>query len=90
MLTDHINNVTVTVGADGVYLITNAQHLDTLAGTITIQTPVDAGKFDIIAQATATEVANYDSSTGYSSQEVEQFGATMGTTGDDVLTGNEQ
>ncbi|OSM94590.1 hypothetical protein AU509_15135 [Lonsdalea britannica] len=87
VLTDHINNVTVTVGADGVYLITNAQHLDTLAGTITIQTPVDAGKFDIIAQATATEVANYDSSTGYSSQEVEQFGATMGTTGDDVLTG---
>ncbi|MFP1780662.1 Ig-like domain-containing protein, partial [Lonsdalea quercina] len=87
VLTDHINNVTVTVGADGVYLITNAQHLDTLAGTITIQTPVDAGKFDIIAQATATEVANYDSSTGYSSQEVEQFGATMGTTGDDTLTG---
>ncbi|MFP1933683.1 beta strand repeat-containing protein, partial [Lonsdalea quercina] len=87
VLTDHINNVTVTVGADGVYLITNAQHLDTLAGTITIQTPVDAGKFDIIAQATSTEVANYDSSTGYSSQEVEQFGATMGTTGDDTLTG---
>ncbi|WP_146742525.1 Ig-like domain-containing protein, partial [Lonsdalea quercina] len=87
VLTDHINNVAVTVGADGVYLITNAQHLDTLAGTITIQTPVDVGKFDIIAQATATEVANYDSSTGYSSQEVEQFGATMGTTGDDTLTG---
>ncbi|WJV57188.1 Ig-like domain-containing protein [Pectobacteriaceae bacterium C111] len=87
VLIDHINNVTVTIGADGAYLIPNSLHADSLAGQITLQVPVDAGQFDVVAQATATEQANYDSATGYSSQSVEQYAVTVGTSGSDTITG---
>ncbi|WP_315709784.1 Ig-like domain-containing protein [Brenneria uluponensis] len=87
VLIDHINNVTVTIGADGAYLIPNSLHVDSLAGQITLQVPVDAGQFDVVAQATATEQANYDSATGYSSQSVEQYAVTVGTSGSDTITG---
>ncbi|MEH2922330.1 Ig-like domain-containing protein [Samsonia erythrinae] len=87
VLTDYINNVTYTVGADGTYLINNANNAMTLAGKVTIDVPIDAGKFNVVAQATSTEIANYDTATGYSSGGVEQYGLHVGTVGDDKISG---
>ncbi|WP_235319710.1 retention module-containing protein [Pectobacterium fontis] len=87
VLTDHINNVTYTVGADGYYLIKNASNAQTLAGTITLEVPVDAGKFNVVAQATSTEIANHDTATGYSAGGVEQYGMSVGAIGDDNMSG---
>ncbi|MCG8709470.1 Ig-like domain-containing protein, partial [Brenneria sp. 4F2] len=81
------NTVLYTVGSDGTYLIPNTNNAQSFTSEVSVLVPVSAGKFDVIAQATSTEIANYDSSTGYSSHEVEQYGATVGTTGDDTLTG---
>ncbi|WP_433919596.1 Ig-like domain-containing protein, partial [Pectobacterium zantedeschiae] len=87
VLTDHINNVTYTVGDDGSYVIKNANNALTLAGKITLEVPVDAGKFNVVAQATSTEIANHDTATGYSSGGVEQYGMSVGTIGDDNMSG---
>ncbi|WP_431191543.1 Ig-like domain-containing protein [Pectobacterium colocasium] len=87
VLTDHINNVTYTVGDDGSYLIKNANNAQTLAGKITLEVPVDAGKFNVVAQATSTEIANHDTATGYSAGGVEQYGMSVGTIGDDNMSG---
>ncbi|MFE8049137.1 Ig-like domain-containing protein [Brenneria goodwinii] len=81
------DTVLYTVGSDGTYLIPNTNNAQSFTSEINVLVPVSAGKFDVIAQATSTELANHDSSTGYSSDEVEQYGATVGTTGDDTLTG---
>ncbi|MEE3663101.1 tandem-95 repeat protein [Brenneria sp. g21c3] len=81
------DTVLYTVGSDGTYLIPNTNNAQSFTSEISVLVPVSAGKFDVIAQATSTEIANYDSATGYSSHEVEQYGATVGTTGDDTLTG---
>ncbi|WP_121588744.1 Ig-like domain-containing protein, partial [Brenneria goodwinii] len=81
------DTVLYTVGSDGTYLIPNTNNAQSFTSEISVLVPVSAGKFDVIAQATSTELANHDSSTGYSSDEVEQYGATVGTTGDDTLTG---
>ncbi|WP_390962394.1 Ig-like domain-containing protein [Pectobacterium aroidearum] len=87
VLTDHINNVKYTVGDDGSYLIKNANNAQTLAGKITLEVPVDAGKFNVVAQATSTEIANHDTATGYSAGGVEQYGMSIGTIGDDKMSG---
>ncbi|WP_434497754.1 Ig-like domain-containing protein [Pectobacterium aroidearum] len=87
VLTDHINNVKYTVGDDGSYLIKNANNAQTLAGKITLEVPVDAGKFNVVAQATSTEIANHDTATGYSAGGVEQYGMSVGTIGDDKMSG---
>nr|WP_309098183.1 Ig-like domain-containing protein [Pectobacterium carotovorum] len=87
VLTDHINNVKYTVGDDGSYLIKNANNAQTLAGKITLDVPVDAGKFNVVAQATSTEIANHDTATGYSAGGVEQYGMSVGTIGDDKMSG---
>ncbi|WP_442953124.1 Ig-like domain-containing protein [Pectobacterium sp. A5351] len=87
VLTDHINNVKYTVGDDGSYLIKNASNAQTLAGKITLDVPVDAGKFNVVAQATSTEIANHDTATGYSAGGVEQYGMSVGTIGDDNMSG---
>ncbi|WP_437217267.1 Ig-like domain-containing protein [Pectobacterium sp. LFLA-215] len=87
VLTDHINNVKYTVGDDGSYLIKNANNAQTLAGKITLEVPVDAGKFNVVAQATSTEIANHDTATGYSAGSVEQYGMSVGTIGDDNMSG---
>ncbi|MDX6915831.1 Ig-like domain-containing protein, partial [Pectobacterium carotovorum] len=87
VLTDHINNVKYTVGDDGSYLIKNASNAQTLAGKITLEVPVDAGKFNVVAQATSTEIANHDTATGYSAGGVEQYGMSVGTIGDDNMSG---
>ncbi|WP_121574242.1 beta strand repeat-containing protein, partial [Brenneria alni] len=87
ILNDHINNVTYTVGSDGSYLIPNTQGASTLAGTITISVPVDVGEFSVVAQATSTESANYDSATGSSMEGVEQYGLSIGSTGNDDMPG---
>nr|WED69390.1 VWA domain-containing protein [Pectobacterium colocasium] len=87
VLTDHINNVKYTVGDDGSYLIKNANNAQTLAGKITLEVPVDAGKFNVVAQATSTEIANHDTATGYSAGGVEQYGMSVGTIGDDNMSG---
>ncbi|GLW38646.1 hypothetical protein Pcaca04_25820 [Pectobacterium carotovorum subsp. carotovorum] len=87
VLTDHINNVTYTVGDDGAYLIKNANNAQTLAGKITLEVPVDAGKFNVVAQATSTEIANHDTATSYSAGGVEQYGMSIGTVGDDSMSG---
>ncbi|MEQ9883901.1 Ig-like domain-containing protein [Pectobacterium brasiliense] len=87
VLTDHINNVKYTVGDDGSYLIKNANNAQTLAGKITLDVPVDAGKFNVVAQATSTEIANHDTATGYSTEGIEQYGMSIGTIGDDKMSG---
>ncbi|MEI3775153.1 Ig-like domain-containing protein, partial [Pectobacterium brasiliense] len=87
VLTDHINNVKYTVGDDGSYLIKNANNAQTLAGKITLDVPVDAGKFNVVAQATSTEIANHDTATGYSTEGIEQYGMSVGTIGDDNMSG---
>ncbi|MFJ5437800.1 Ig-like domain-containing protein [Pectobacterium brasiliense] len=87
VLTDHINNVKYTVGDDGSYIIKNANNAQTLAGKITLDVPVDAGKFNVVAQATSTEIANHDTATGYSAGGVEQYGMSIGTIGDDTMSG---
>ncbi|WP_420899348.1 Ig-like domain-containing protein [Pectobacterium versatile] len=87
VLTDHINNVKYTVGDDGSYLIKNANNAQTLAGKITLEVSVDAGKFNVVAQATSTEIANHDTATGYSAGGVEQYGMSVGTVGDDNMSG---
>nr|WP_250116871.1 Ig-like domain-containing protein [Pectobacterium quasiaquaticum] len=87
VLTDHINNVKYTVGDDGSYLIKNANNVQTLAGKITLDVPVDAGKFNVVAQATSTEIANHDTATGYSTEGIEQYGMSVGTIGDDNMSG---
>ncbi|KFX02651.1 hemagglutinin, partial [Pectobacterium betavasculorum] len=87
VLTDHINNVKYTVGDDGSYIIKNANNAQTLAGKITLDVPVDAGKFNVVAQATSTEIANHDTATGYSAGGVEQYGMSVGTIGDDNMSG---
>ncbi|PWC09406.1 hemagglutinin, partial [Brenneria roseae subsp. americana] len=87
VLTDHINNVTYTVGSDGTYLIANTQGVSTLAGQITLVVPVDAGTFNVVAQATSTELANADTATGYSAEGVEQYGLSIGTTSSDTISG---
>ncbi|WP_263866593.1 Ig-like domain-containing protein [Pectobacterium brasiliense] len=87
VLTDHINNVKYTVGDDGSYIIKNANNAQTLAGKITLDVPVDAGKFNVVAQATSTELANHDTATGYSAGAVEQYGMSVGTVSDDTMSG---
>ncbi|APS31074.1 Ig-like domain-containing protein [Pectobacterium brasiliense] len=87
VLTDHINNVKYTVGDDGSYIIKNANNAQTLAGKITLDVPVDAGKFNVVAQATSTEIANHDTATGYSAGAVEQYGMSVGTVSDDTMSG---
>ncbi|MFC3396438.1 Ig-like domain-containing protein [Brenneria rubrifaciens] len=87
VLTDHISNVTYTVGSDGAYLIPNTQGVSALAGQITLVVPVEAGKFNVVAQATSTELTNADTATGYSSEGVEQFGLSIGTTASDTISG---
>ncbi|MCW2486220.1 type I secretion C-terminal target domain-containing protein, partial [Candidatus Symbiopectobacterium sp. NZEC127] len=85
---DHINNdATYTVGKDGTYTIANAHNANALSGTVTLYVPVAAGKFEVVAQATSTEKLNHDSATGYSTEGVEQYGAAIGTTGDDSVQG---
>ncbi|BES85761.1 hypothetical protein PEC302107_12220 [Pectobacterium araliae] len=87
VLTDHINNVKYTVDDDGAYLIKNANNTQTLAGKITLEVPVDAGKFNVVAQATSTEITNHDTATSYSAGGVDQYGMSVGTIGDDNMSG---
>ncbi|MBA0186334.1 Ig-like domain-containing protein, partial [Pectobacterium versatile] len=87
VLTDHINNVKYTVGDDGSYLIKNANNAQTLAGKITLEVSVDAGKFNVVAQATSTEIANHDTATGYSAEGAEQYGLSVGAAGNDTMSG---
>ena len=83
---DHINNdATYTVGKDGTYTIANTHDLSTLSGTVTIYVPVPAGQLEIVAQATSTETLNHDTATGYSTEGVEQYGATIVTASDDTI-----
>ena len=83
---DHINNdVTYTVGKDGTYTIANTHDLSTLSGTVTIYVPVPAGQLEVVAQATSTETLNHDTATGYSTEGVEQYGATIVTASDDTV-----
>ncbi|MCW2477496.1 Ig-like domain-containing protein, partial [Candidatus Symbiopectobacterium sp. NZEC135] len=85
---DHINNdATYTVGKEGTYTIANAHNASSLSGTVTLYVPVAAGKFEVVAQATSTEKLNHDTATGYSTEGVEQYGAAIGSTGDDTVQG---
>ncbi|MDX5631057.1 MULTISPECIES: tandem-95 repeat protein, partial [unclassified Brenneria] len=81
------NTVLYTVGSDGTYLIPNSDNAQSLTADIDIRVPVSAGKFDVVAQATSTESANYDSATGSSVEEVEQYAMSIGSTGDDTMSG---
>ncbi|GBO50224.1 poly(beta-D-mannuronate) C5 epimerase 1 [Pectobacterium versatile] len=87
VLTDQINNVKYTVGADGSYLIQNAHNAQTLAGKITLEVPADAGKLNVVAQATSTEMGNHDTATGYSAEGAEQYGLSVGAAGNDTMSG---
>ncbi|AYH13774.1 hypothetical protein C5E23_06055 [Pectobacterium parmentieri] len=87
VLTDQINNVKYTVGDDGTYLIQNAHNAQTLAGKITLEVPGDGGKLNVIAQATSTEISNHDTATGYSAEGAEQYGLSVGTAGNDTMSG---
>ncbi|MBW5892187.1 Ig-like domain-containing protein, partial [Pectobacterium polaris] len=87
VLTDQINNVKYTVGADGSYLIQNAHNAMTLAGKITLEVPADAGKLNVVAQATSTEMGNHDTATGYSAEGAEQYGLSVGAAGNDTMSG---
>ncbi|WP_145951820.1 Ig-like domain-containing protein, partial [Pectobacterium peruviense] len=87
VLTDQINNVKYTVGADGSYLIQNAHDAQTLAGKITLEVPADAGKLNVVAQATSTEMGNHDTATGYSAEGAEQYGLSVGAAGNDTISG---
>ncbi|WP_368350136.1 Ig-like domain-containing protein [Pectobacterium peruviense] len=87
VLTDQINNVKYTVGADGSYLIQNAHNAQTLAGKITLEVPADAGKLNVVAQATSTEMGNHDTATGYSAEGAEQYGLSVGAAGNDTISG---
>ncbi|QXE14340.1 Ig-like domain-containing protein [Pectobacterium atrosepticum] len=87
VLTDQINNVKYTVGADGSYLIQNAHNAQTLAGKITLEVPADAGKLNVVAQATSTEIGNHDTATGYSTEGAEQYGLSVGAAGNDTISG---
>uniref|UniRef100_UPI002B24DE3C Ig-like domain-containing protein n=1 Tax=Pectobacterium versatile TaxID=2488639 RepID=UPI002B24DE3C len=87
VLTDQINNVKYTVGADGSYLIQNAHNAQTLAGKITLEVPTDAGKLNVVAQATSTEMGNHDTATGYSAEGAEQYGLSVGAAGNDTMPG---
>ncbi|WP_323666657.1 retention module-containing protein [Pectobacterium punjabense] len=87
VLTDQINNVKYTVGADGTYLIQNAHNAQTLAGKITLEVPGDAGKLNVVAQATSTEMGNHDTATGYSAEGAEQYGLSVGAAGNDTISG---
>ncbi|RJL31040.1 Ig-like domain-containing protein, partial [Pectobacterium polaris] len=87
VLTDQINNVKYTVGADGSYLIQNAHNALTLAGKITLEVPADAGKLNVVAQATSTEMGNHDTATGYSAEGAEQYGLSVGAAGNDTMSG---
>nr|WP_240004743.1 Ig-like domain-containing protein [Pectobacterium carotovorum] len=87
VLTDHINNVKYTVGDDGSYLIKNANNAQTLAGKITLEVPTDAGKLNVVAQATSTEMGNHDTATGYSAEGAEQYGLSVGAAGNDTMSG---
>ncbi|WP_233971028.1 Ig-like domain-containing protein, partial [Pectobacterium versatile] len=87
VLTDQINNVKYTVGADGSYLIQNAHNAQTLAGKITLEVPADAGKLNVVAQATSTEMGNHDTATGYSAEGAEQYGLSVGAAGNDTMPG---
>ncbi|KHT13201.1 hemagglutinin, partial [Pectobacterium brasiliense] len=87
VLTDQINNVKYTVGADGSYLIQNAHNAQTLAGKITLEVPADTGKLNVVAQATSTEMGNHDTATGYSAEGAEQYGLSVGAAGNDTMSG---
>nr|WP_249642241.1 Ig-like domain-containing protein [Pectobacterium atrosepticum] len=87
VLTDQINNVKYTVGADGSYLIQNAHNAQTLAGKITLEVPADAGKLNVVAQATSTEIGNHDTATGYSTEGAEQYGLSVGAASNDTISG---
>nr|WP_236689877.1 Ig-like domain-containing protein [Pectobacterium carotovorum] len=87
VLTDQINNVKYTVGADGSYLIQNAHNAQTLAGKIRLEVPADAGKLNVVAQATSTEMGNHDTATGYSAEGAEQYGLSVGAAGNDTMSG---
>ncbi len=79
--------VIATIGDDGIYKIPNAHGDQTLSSKLTINVPVDAGKFTVVADATSTETSNGDHAQGTSSQVVEQFGVAVGSTGNDDITG---
>ncbi|WP_409306506.1 type I secretion C-terminal target domain-containing protein [Pectobacterium sp. B1J-3] len=79
--------VIATIGDDGIYKIPNAHGDQTLSSKLTINVPVDAGKFTVVADATSTETSNGDHAKGTSSQVVEQFGVAVGSTGNDDITG---
>ncbi|EHD20547.1 type 1 secretion target domain [Brenneria sp. EniD312] len=81
------DTVLYTVGDEGTYLIPNTGNAQSFTADISIRVPVSAGKFDVIAEATSTESLNHDSVVGYSSEEVEQYGVVVGSTGDDDITG---
>ncbi|UVO10532.1 retention module-containing protein [Pectobacterium polonicum] len=87
VLTDQINNVKSTVGADGTYLIQNTHNAQTLAGKITLEVPGDAGKLNVVAQATSTEMGNHDTATGYSAEGAEQYGLSVGSAGNETISG---
>ncbi|MCL2892705.1 immunoglobulin-like domain-containing protein, partial [Brenneria tiliae] len=81
------DTVLYTVGDEGTYLIPNTGNAQSFTADISIRVPVSAGKFDVIAEATSTESLNHDSAVGYSSEEVEQYGVIVGSTGDDDISG---
>ncbi|MEE3645082.1 MULTISPECIES: Ig-like domain-containing protein [unclassified Brenneria] len=81
------DTVLYTVGSEGTYLIPNTDNAQSFTADLNIRVPVAAGKFDVIAQATSTESGNYDSATGSSVEEVEQYGLSIGSTGDDAMSG---
>ncbi|CAK9886915.1 MAG: Hemolysin, plasmid [Candidatus Erwinia impunctatus] len=87
IIIDSANNTSYTVGADGSYTFSNRKNAASLSGTLTVVSPLDAGNFQITAQASATESSNGSSATATIQADVSQYGYQVGTAAGETLNG---